>query len=208
LNASLLLSAYEHKELDDLESIAISADQQIIYLLSEKIGSVFTSRLETSTSSVSLRPPEFLGSLPQIRTKANKGWEGLCLGGFDGQNGLLAIHQEKPLAIGFFRLSDLQELWLHKLPEELEKLLKNLSDVAINPENNHIFLLSGKSGMIVEISVDKGPGLTAISIVSTTKIQGNLTGRPEGLCFTPGGQMVFVTDGAGQPGNLVKISNP
>ncbi len=87
-------------------------------------------------------------------------------------------------------------------------LLKNLSDVTINPENKHIFLLSGKSGMIVEISIDQGPGLSEISIVSTIKIQGNLTGRPEGLCFTPDGQIVFVTDGAGQPGNLVKISNP
>jgi uncharacterized protein YjiK len=92
------------------------------------------------------------------------------------------------------------------LPSELEKLLKNLSGVAVSPLTGNLFLLSGKSRRIVEIMTTLDKGMKEITIVSKTDIVGSLTGHPEGICFDSNGNIVVVTDGSGSSSDFLRFS--
>jgi uncharacterized protein YjiK len=206
LIARLVISAETDQRLDDLEGICISDDRKTVFLLSEKGGKVFRAEISITNSSVDISRPAFINSLPEIGKKANKGWEGIAFKQVNEQDYLVAVHQEKPVAIGVFRLPELEKISLCLLPSELEKLLKNLSGVAVSPLTGNLFLLSGKSRRIVEIMTTLDKGMKEITIVSKTDIVGSLTGHPEGICFDSNGNIVVVTDGSSSSSDFLRFS--
>lgn len=207
LQARLVLSAMDHKFLTDLEGISISSDQQFLYCLSEEGGKISKIRLRITENDVSLDEPKPLGNLPTIGETPNKGWEGICVLNFSGEDRLLAVHQEKPRAIGMFSLPALKQLSMCKLPEELKNLLKNLSDITIDNRNGHLLLLSGKSARIVELKATIDSEIRELEVISVTKLNGELRGKPEGICFDSKESLVVVTDGDGEASDFIRLHN-
>lgn len=203
--SSLILSAEQHKSLDDLEGITLATDGKTVYLLSEDGGRIFRSDLSIEKEVVTLGAPEALGSLAMLSNSGNKGYEGICIISLFGKDHLLAVHQEKPTALAIYSLPELKKITMCKLPDELSELLDNLSDVAIDQRNGHILLLSGKSGRLVEVKAKIGKDIEELEIVSSTNIRGNLAGKPEGLCFDAYERLVVVTDGGGEPSDFIRF---
>jgi uncharacterized protein YjiK len=206
LEAELLLAAEQHSFLNDLEGVALSPDKKQIYFLSEKGGSISLAEISDSSGKIVLGTPQIIGNLPQIGEEPNKGWEGICTTVLDNRSILLAAHQEKPKAIAMFELPSLKLISMCKLPEELKNLLKNLSDICVDYRTGHILLLSGKSARVVEIKAKISDQIDEIDIISITNLKGNLSGRPEGLCFDSNERLVVVTDGAGEPGTFIRLN--
>jgi uncharacterized protein YjiK len=199
------LSSHQYESLDDLEGITISTDQKNVYLLSEDGGRIFVSNLASGTQGVQLQEPQLLGSLAMIGNEKNKGYEGICIIILDGKDHLLAVHQDKPMALAIFSLPDLKKVTMCKLPGDLEELQKNLSDVTVDLRNGHILLISAKSRRIVEVKARIDKDIEELEIVSTIRIDGNLSGKPEGLCFDAYERLVVVTDASGDEGDFIRF---
>ena len=208
LKAKLYLSAAEYDFLGELEGVTLSSDNRNVYFLSENGGIVSRSLIKVNEDNeFELQKPEVLGSLSQISLKANKGYEGIAILKIDDKDHLLAVHQEKPRALAIYSLPELKKVTMCKLPEELKKMLENLSDVAVDSNSGNILLLSGKSERIVEIKARIAKDIEEIEIIQVINIKGVFNGRPEGICFNHRGQIVLVTDGSGRPSNYMIIRN-
>ncbi|GAB4280730.1 MAG: hypothetical protein Kow0029_25490 [Candidatus Rifleibacteriota bacterium] len=204
--AKLLVDAKSGEFLDDLEGVAISSDQKKLYFLSERRGQISCSDLKIEGNEVSLSAPMLLGTLPEITRKRNKGWEGICIINLNGIDHLLAVHQEEPKAIAILELPALKLFTMCELPLGLDEQLKNLSDVAVDRKTGHIYLLSGKSSRFIEVAAKITTRIEELDIVSSTKLKGDLNGKPEGITFNGRDQVVIVTDADEDEGDLITIS--
>ena len=205
LKEKLILGRDECNFLEDLEGITISTDRKSLYILSEVGGRVFRLPLQKTGSDFKIGKPEPLGSLLTLSERSNKGYEGICVISLNGQDHLLAVHQKDPVALAIFSLPELKRLTICRLPPELEQLLANLSDVTVDQRNGHILLLSAKSCRIVELRAKIRSSIEELEIVSNTKLRGQLSGKPEGICFDSMERLVIVTDGGGDPGNFIRF---
>lgn len=199
------LSSQQYEFLDDLEGIAISTDQKSLYLLSENGGRIFVCDIVTNQQEIELKAPKLLGSLTKIGSVNNKGYEGISIINLAGKDHLLAAHQDKPVALAIFSLPGLEKITSCRLPGEFEDLLKNLSDLTVDLRNGHILLISAKSSRIVEVKAKIGKDIEELEIVSTTRISGNLSGKPEGICFDAYERLVVVTDASGDEGDFIRF---
>lgn len=207
LEAKLFVSAEGNDLLQDLEGITLSTDQKTVYCLSEKGGQISRLSLSQDKDSVKLGPVESLGNLPTIGETSNKGWEGICVILLGAKELLMAVHQEKPTAIGMFELPSLKQISICDLPTELKDLLKNLSDIAIDHRTGNLLLLSGKASRVIEVKATITNQIDELEIIKITKIKGEFAGKPEGICFDSQERLVIITDGAGDPGEFIRLNN-
>ncbi|MCA9624407.1 MAG: SdiA-regulated domain-containing protein [Myxococcales bacterium] len=178
--------------LADLEGLCLDPAGERAWVLAERDGSVWRYQVEGGDFAAGER----LGKLPRLSKTKNQGWEGLALApaGLFGETAkLLAAHQRKPRVVGVFDPDDLHEEALLPIPKDAKKLLGDLNDLAVDPRNGHLFVLSGKAGLLAELRHDDGSLVThrMLSVAASKR------DVPEGLAFDRGGRLWLVTDGEG-----------
>lgn len=182
--------------LRDLEGLCVSPDGTVAYALSESGGRISQLRLSEKGGVWMVGKANRLGSLPEIDTLENKGWEGLSVlprrFSRDGEECLVAVHEDKPKRLGLFRLPSLEAAAILKLPREARDLLSDLADVAVCPLTGHFFVLSEKSRCIAEL-VREGEQL---SLLGSFDLSMRAEEKPEGLAFDGPGTLWVVTDGS------------
>jgi uncharacterized protein YjiK len=182
-----------HPALGDLEGLAVDEKQTMLWALAEEKGAVLAISLRTRSPR-----PTIIGHLPRLGTKKNKGFEGLAYlpARFSpsGRASLVAVHEEKPRRVGVFVLPDLELTHDLKLPDEAKDLLKDLSDVTVDPVTGQLLLLSDRSRRVVLARIT-GKTLTVSGSHDLPLRRGE---KPEGLDFSSTSQLLVVTDDAGK----------
>jgi hypothetical protein len=204
-----LKSSKKHKELKDLEGIALMPDGGSVIVVEETKGRVFRMDLtDGGDDDVQLGDPVELGRLPKLNKPGrNDGWEGLDVlpGRYsaDGMDRLVAVHEGHPRRVGIFSLPDMDDALLLKLPDEAKDHLKDLSDCAVDRKTGRIFLLSDQSASLVELElvsrVTNAPGAllqeTELAFVGQTDIPRKKGEKPEGITFDDQGTLCLTMDG-------------
>ncbi len=201
--SKLVKSSKDCEFLKDLEGISLSTDKKTLYCLSEQKGKIISFPISTTKDSLTLGEPELLGKLPVMTDDQNKGWEGIYVIGSRQGDMLLAIHQKSPKLLGLFELPSLKMIASRELSNELKSKVKNLSDLTVDQRTGHLLLLSGKSRKILETKMDINNDLGKFTFIREIAIPESDGGRPEGICFDSKDRLIAVTDGAGEPGNLI-----
>jgi len=179
-------------KLTDLEGLCFIAERSEALALTEHDASVWRFPLVDGE----LAPGHRLGSLPEIGTGHNSGWEGIAYaaaGVLADTDLLVAVHQERPRRIGLFDAKTLAERAILRLPKDARKRLDDLNDVTVDPKTHHLLVLSGKAGCIAELRL---VGLE-LELVQLYPIETAKRDVPEGITFDPAGRLWIVTDGQG-----------
>jgi uncharacterized protein YjiK len=178
-----------HPALGDLEGLAVDEKQSMLWALAEEEGAVLAISLRTRSPR-----PTVIGHLPRLGTKKNKGFEGLAFlpARFSpsGRASLVAVHEEKPRRVGVFALPDLELTHDLKLPDEAKELLKDLSDVTVDPVTGQLLLLSDQSRRVVSARI-AGKKLT---VSGSYDLPLRRDEKPEGLDFVSSSRLLIVTD--------------
>jgi uncharacterized protein YjiK len=202
-----LLSAKKEEGVRGLEGLTLSSDGKAAYVVSEDSRQISMIPLSQKKGEIQAGKPILLGELPKIGEKPNKGWEGIEVlpGRFsaDGQDKLVAVHEGSPRAVGIFSLPDLREESIIRLPAEAEKLMKDVSDIAICPKTGHLFLLSDESARIVECALttqrQAAPGALLerpiLQILGSLDLPVAEGSKPEGITFDGADRLWVVSDG-------------
>lgn len=207
-DASKVKCAKKHDELKDLEGICRTPDGKGVLVVSEERGEVYRLKIKDDGEDFDLGKPEKIGRLPKLsKTGSNKGWEGIEVvpGKFfdDGKPRIVAVHEGTPKRIGVFSYPDLDDAVLLALPKNVERSLKDLSDITVDPKTGHLFVLSDESESIVELALTtkkkSAPGALieslALETVSRTDVDTKKHEKPEGLAFGPDGRLYVAMDG-------------
>ena len=177
----------------DLEGVCIAPDGKTVCVLCEKRGTVWLAELDNDE----LSQVRTLGTLPRLGER-NRGWEGICFATHHWYSGraLLASHQRNPQLLGLFALPNLAEVARFELPKHkrLRKSLRDLNDLAIHPSSGHVFVLSGRGGMVAELALVEG----TLQVVKLWRVETDKRAVPEGLGFDQQGRLWLVTDGQGR----------
>lgn len=194
----LLRGRGDDSSLGDLEGLCMDEDGTV-YAVAEGDGTVIAMPLIDSALPT-LGVPVRVGEVARLGKKENKGWEGCAVlpGRFrgDGVARLIMAHEGKPRAIGVFALSDLDALTTIELDALLDGVLDDLSDIAVCPETGNIFLLSDESESIAELTLSEDDEtLTLLGSAPLAVAEG---AKPEGVAFTPEGELVVVTDASAE----------
>jgi uncharacterized protein YjiK len=180
-----------HPALGDLEGLAVDEKQTMLWALSEENGAVFAISLDTKSPR-----PTIIGHLPRPGTMKNKGFEGLAFlpARFSpsGRASLVAVHEDKPRSVGVFVLPDLEQTHDLTLPDEAKELLKDLSDVTVDPVTGQLLLLSDRSQRVVLARI-AGKQLT---VSASHDLALGRDEKPEGLDFASPSLLLVVTDDA------------
>jgi uncharacterized protein YjiK len=178
-----------HPALGDLEGVAVDEKQTMLWALSEEDGVVLAISLRTRSPR-----PTVIGHLPRLGTRKNKGFEGLAFlpARFSpsGRASLVAVHEEKPRRVGVFVLPDLELTHDLKLPDDAKDLLKDLSDVTVDPVTGQLLLLSDRSRRVVRARIT-GKTLT---VSGSHDLPLRRSEKPEGLDFASRSRLLIVTD--------------
>lgn len=176
--------------LSDLEGICVGGSN--VYVLAERDGSVW----RFSLTGGDLTEGERLGKLPRLNKRKNQGWEGIYYapkGVLGEAEELVAVHQVSPRRIAFFDASTLGERVSMRLPKKARKALGDLNDVAIHPDTHHLFVVSGKAGVLGELRVVDDE----LELIRIYPLETERDDVPEGITFDDDGQLWIVTDGEG-----------
>jgi len=184
--------------LHDLEGISIDVSRSLVLVVAEKGGSVQSIPLTQKAGSTALGTPESLGKLPSIGKEDNKGWEGISwvpAGALGPDELLLAVHERKPKRLGVFSYPGLETQALLELPQEAKDALRDLSDIAFDPETRRIWILSDESRCLVAL-VLKGLGGETVSldVAGIFPLKVGKREKPEGVCVDAD-RLWLVTDG-------------
>lgn len=203
-----VLSAKHDHRLRDLEGLCRSSDGKSLYAVVERECKVYRLPIERGRGQVTLGEPEKLGKLPRLNDPdLNKGWEGIDVmpGRWfgDGQDRLVAVNEGDPRRVGLFRLPDLDEPQLLKLPGKAKDHLLDLSDVAVDPRTGHLLVLSDQSSTIVEFALVNqrtlAPGklldASELKMLAVHPLETKKAEKPEGLTFDRDGNLWMSTDG-------------
>jgi len=207
-NAELLLGTDAHPVLADLEGICWTPERDAVLLVSEAKRTIIKLGIEERGGDVRLGDPEIVGKLPKVRSgNRNKGWEGIetAPGRFfdDGQPRLIGVKEGKPRRVGVFRFPDFEQECLLKLPDDAKAHLADISDVAVDPETGHLFLLSDESHSVVELELKlqkrNAPGAvldrSTLTTLGVTELDTQRKEKAEGIDFGPDGALWIATDG-------------
>jgi uncharacterized protein YjiK len=178
--------------LKDLEGICISSDGATAWLLSERDGGIWKHAIVDGELLDGTR----VGELPRQSSRKNQGWEGIAYAapGVLGQAAtLVAVHQKKPRAVGLFDADTLAERRIIPLDKRSKKALGDLNDVAVNPDDGRLLVVSGKKGMLAELSVEQD-GLVVHRLF---RVEHDDDDVPEGVTYDGEGRLWLVTDGKG-----------
>lgn len=188
-SAPLWASHDLHPALGDLEGLAVDDKETMLWALSEEDGAVLAISLETRSPR-----PSLIGHLPRPGTMKNKGFEGLAYlpARFSpsGRASLVAVHEDKPRSVGVFVLPDLEQTHDLTLSDEAKKLLKDLSDVTVDPVTGQLLLLSDQSQRVVLARI-AGKHLT---VSASHDLPLERDEKPEGLDFASSSLLLIVTD--------------
>lgn len=211
-----VLSARTHRVLRDLEGACEAPGGDSLLVLAESSGRIVRVTLDSSGNVDGEALPEVLGTFPDIGRKRNKGWEGLdFLPGSccpDGADRLVAVHEGSPRRIACFSLPALEPELLLRVPEEVEDLAQDLSDLAFDPSSGHLFVLSDESATLLELRlvasstetprgapepVEARTGLShgALEPLAVHALPVHRKEKAEGLDFAPDGTLWLATDG-------------
>ena len=181
------LSRDDHPALRELEGACIGPDGSL-WVLSERDGSV----MSLAVKETGIGPPQTVGKLKRIGKKANKGWEGLDIRlTRDGTPEIVACHEGKPRRIGLFDAHSFEVLAVLKLPAEAKADLSDLSDLAVDPDNGHLWVVSDESRTLVELRLED----RTLTWLGTMSLDVGKAEKPEGLAFDPEGRLWLCTDG-------------
>ena len=207
-SAERLRSSSKHPELSDLEGICRTPDGEGILVVSEEKGEVYRLKLEGEGNDLEIGKPKKLGRLPKLsKNGSNKGWEGIDVipARFFGDDKprVVAVHEGSPKRIGVFTYPDLDQAVLLALPRDIEKKLKDLSDIAVDPKTGHLFVLSDESSTIVELQLTRksksAPGALLESLklesIGVHEVDSKKSEKPEGLDFGADGTLWVAMDG-------------
>ena len=194
--ARQVIRSKDHSSLDDLEGACLSPSGGAILVLCERGGAVSQIELSADGGLDPANHPLEIGSLPDLGSKANKGWEGLeCLRGAlspDGEAKILAVHERDPRRLGVFEWPSLETTALLELPDALAGAASDFADIAVQPETGHVFLVSDESRTILELRLRTDPWrLEALACHSLVLRKGE---KAEALAFE-GDTLWLATDG-------------
>jgi uncharacterized protein YjiK len=197
---TLLHDADDDDRFAGLEGLTRVGD--VIIAVREQDGAMvsFAAPVSSSTTGTDL---EDLGLLPRPATtngkkKANKGWEGIAhlpaAVAFDGRDHLVAVHEDKPRAVGVFAWPSLAVEHTFVIDDDLAELLPDLSDVAVHPETGELWIVSDEGECVVRVVL----GATGLTLVSVHTLPVDDGEKPEGLSFDEHGALWVVTDDSGR----------
>lgn len=197
------------KEIVGLEGITYDPDTKALVMVSEDRQRLVETSVR-GTGEIELGEARLLAQLPDIRTTANKGWEGVCMmqasASPDGKPHLLAVHEGSPRALSVLDRTGRSEQ-LIKMPEELKAAMIDLADVAVDPKTHHVFLLSDESKCIYEAELRLNVSSTSrkqtweLLPIGKTDIpdlplnKGAERLQPEGIVFDKKGDMWLAAEG-------------
>ncbi len=207
---NVLVSATDEKhpsyapELRGLEGIALDAERTKAFVVSEDTRTVFRLSMQDDGRDVKLGRPVVLGRLPKLSGGTVNGWEGIDVmpGRFLNmrEDLLVGAHEADPTRLVFARIpgegsadEELEVVRSFKIPREAREHLLDIGDVAIDPTNGHIFLVSDRCKKIVELELcTRSQGVrggllehATLRLVAVTAIPDGEGTKPEGLGFSP-----------------------
>lgn len=137
---------------------------------------------------------------PSPKTKKNKGWEGLAFLpaslADDKVEHLVAVHEGLPKAVSLFAWPSLAPQHTLALPPELDRLLDDLSDVAVDPRTGEILLLSDESQRLVWVRLSLAGAAPSLTLVRQQEVPVGKDEKPEGVTVDDAGVVWIVTDGS------------
>jgi hypothetical protein len=95
---------------------------------------------------------------------------------------------------------DIKNLNLGEEQKHLQKDLENFSPsgIAINPISGHIYIISAR-GNILLVLEEKG------EIIFVKKLPPKVFSQPEGICFSPSGDLIISNEGKDGPGTILRF---
>jgi hypothetical protein len=150
--------------------------------------------------------------------KTNLSWknnaEGLC---YDGRNNTLLIackdkggdnlkkHQKAIYSFSLtdYKLSEKPVLIIDLAELKMETSFKHIlafspSGIALNPLTNHLFVISAKGNLLLELN-ETG------HILFVKKLPEKLFSQPEGICFSPSGDLMISNEGKEGRGTILRF---
>jgi uncharacterized protein YjiK len=144
-------------DMHGLEGTAYDAGTRSLLTVSEDERHVYEMKLAGGAPG----KPKKLGKLANVANEDNKGWEGITVlpAEFcdDKRSRIVAVHEGSPLAIGIFNRETLEREAVIELPEAMDPMPADLSDLTFDPKTGRFFLLSDESRLIWEIDLRRVP---------------------------------------------------
>jgi uncharacterized protein YjiK len=197
-----------NKDMLDLEGLCLAPGGEQALVVNERTGVVFRFDVEDNDGVLDLADPVALGRLPDISRRDNKGWEGIEIISADlsptGEPLLVAVHEGSPRRVSIFSYPEIEKLTHFRLPREMKDHMEDISDVTVDPQTGHLFLLSDASETLVEVELTRvqtaAPGglleNLEMNLLGVTELDDLKRGeKPEGLCFDHEGHLWLATDG-------------
>lgn len=179
--------------LDDLEGVCVVGDDVVV--IAEGSGVVSAVGKDNKVRVLGTLPHP-----PSKKAKKNKGWEGIAFLpaklAADGKDHLVAVHEGLPKAVGVFAWPSLAPEHTLELPADIDALVDDLSDVAVDPKTGGLLLLSDESRRLVRATLTLSPPSLALS--SSTELPVKKDEKPEGVVVDDDGRVWVVTDGSGR----------
>ncbi|MBN8615180.1 MAG: SdiA-regulated domain-containing protein [Deltaproteobacteria bacterium] len=191
--ARLVLGRDEFEALGDLESICTSDDGKTAYVVTEESGEVLAMKVARRGASVTLSDLRSLGTLERPGNTENKGWEGASHLVTPSGPCLVVAHEREPKVIAVHSLPSLALLSSIDLDDgPLGALVDDVSDIAVCPTTDHLFVLSDESHCIVETRLDVEA--SRLEILGVFRLDLDAKDKPEGIAFESPTTLVIVTD--------------
>ena len=191
--ARLVLGRDEFEALGDLESICTSDDGKTAYVVTEESGEVLAIKVARRGASVTLSDVRSLGTLERPGNTENEGWEGASHLVTPSGPCLVVAHEREPKVIAVHSLPSLALLSSIDLDDgPLGALVDDVSDVAVCPTTDHLFVLSDESHCIVETRLDVEA--SRLEILGIFRLDLDAKDKPEGIAFESPTTLVIVTD--------------
>jgi uncharacterized protein YjiK len=189
-------------KLKDGEGITVDAKGQYLYALEEKSRRVHKLEVRSDAKGrLALRDTDASKKLPKLKGQSNTSWEGICflpkelVGG--QSDCLVCVHEGSPRRIGIYELPDLHHGVTLKLPKGAKDLLPDLADITVEPKTGHLFVVSDRSRMVVELAIVRRSKTATqgvlesveLQVVSSIDLPISADKKPEGLHFDEKGRL-------------------
>lgn len=147
-------------DLDDLEGLTFDTDRSRLLLITEGKRAVYEVPLEIEGSKFELGTAKKLATLPKLGADENAGYEGIAYLPAslspDHKAHVLVVHEFSPKQLTLLNPDTLKPEAAAKLGPELDHLLKDVSDIAVNPKTGHLALLSDESSRVAFVKLELG----------------------------------------------------